>query len=41
MVRERCKMLLENNGVSVPTIPQNKEGPVLHVFAIHFILSNP
>lgn len=34
-------MLLENNGISVPTIPQEKEAPVLNFFAIHFILSNP
>lgn len=37
MVKERCKMLLENNGISVPTISQKKKAPVLHFFA--FILS--
>lgn len=41
MVREKCKMLLENNGISVPTTPQKKEAPALNFFAIHFILSNP
>lgn len=41
MVRERCKMLLENNGIYVPTTPQKKEVPALNFFAIHFILSNP
>lgn len=35
-----CKILLENNGICVPTVLQKTKAPVLHFFTSRFILSN-